>query len=149
MGQENMPFTSPVPATCCSALVQLACKLPPFSVLSSYQKIRTTSELKGKGSLQNVTFKSQTHSKYKVDSHFSSSDFFLPQFQLEWFTNTYHSLLTRLDRSLGLSKNQKSSFLILSRVNPGWIFYVDFKNINFFITGCHLPCSLFSLNWLL
>ena len=60
---------------------------------------------------------------------------------------------------LGLSKNQKSSFLIFSRVNPGWIFYVDFKNINFFIIGGHLPCPLFrereflyfsfSLNWLL
>ena len=48
---------------------------------------------------------------------------------------------------LGLSKSQKSSFLILSRVNPGWIFYVDFRNINFFIIGCHLPCPLFSLNW--
>ena len=50
---------------------------------------------------------------------------------------------------LGLSKNQKSFFLILSRVNPGCIFYVDFRNIRFFIIGCHLPCPLFSLNWLL
>ena len=53
------------------------------------------------------------------------------------------------DVALGLSKNQKSSFLNLSRVNPGCIFYVDFRNIKFFIIGCHLPCPLFSLNWLL
>ena len=51
--------------------------------------------------------------------------------------------------ALGLSKNQNNSFLILSRVNPGWIFYVDFSNIIFLIIGCHLPCPLFSLNWLL
>ena len=56
---------------------------------------------------------------------------------------------TDWNANLGLCKNQKSFFLILSRVNPACIFYVDFRNINFFIIGCHLPCPLFSLNWLL
>ena len=50
---------------------------------------------------------------------------------------------------VGLCKKQKSSLLILSRVNPGCIFYVDFRNIKNFKIGCHLPCPLFSLNWLL
>ena len=62
-----------------------------------------------------------------------------------WWRGT----MVRQYHSLGLSKNQKSSFLILSRVNPGWIFYVDLRNINLFIIGCHPPCPLFSLNWLL
>ena len=50
---------------------------------------------------------------------------------------------------LGLCKNQKNSNFILSRVNPGWIFYADFRNIIFFVIGGHLPCPLFILNLVL
>ena len=56
-----------------------------------------------------------------------------------------NSLYLSISAWLGLCKNQKSSNLILSRVNPGCILYADFRNINLFVFWCHLPCPLFIL----